>query len=400
MITFDQAVEMILKNVAPLSYQEIPLSQASSEILFEDIYAEDDLPHFSSSAMDGYALIAEETGSAPVTLKIIGVVKAGDKPNIKIEKGQAVKIMTGAPLPKGTDAIVMVEKTEEKNGQVIIKEEVKQGENVRLKGEEIKKGQLALPKGSRLNPSSISFLATLGKTKVKVYRKPKVAVLITGNEVVPPEKKVKLGEVRDANSYGLAAALKEINIVPLMLGIARDNPEELRRMIDKGLREVDVFLITGGVSVGEYDLVKNILSEMKVEQIFWKVAIKPGKPIFFGRKNKKLIFGLPGNPVSVLISFLEFVRPALFKMMGYHNLFLEEKEAVLIDELKKKPGRVNFLRGIIQEKDSSLYVKSSGLQYSHTLSSFAVADCIIILAADSVYFKPGTKVKIQILPWR
>lgn len=399
MISFEEALNLILDHTPILPPIEKNISEINSDILAEDIRAKEDLPIFSNSAMDGFALRSEETRHTPVTLEVKGCIKAGDYPRIEVGKGEAVKIMTGAPMPEGADAVVMKEDTEERDEEVLVRKSIKKGENVRLKGEEIKKDQLTLKKGTWLNPSSLGFLAALGHEKVKVFNKPIVSLLITGSELVEPGRGLKPGEIWESNSTTLKAALAEVNIEPIFLGIARDSLLDLERRIQEGLKASDILLISGGISVGDYDFVREILLKLKINKIFWRVAVKPGKPTFFGKKGEKLVFGLPGNPVSALVTFLEFVRPAILKMGGHMDVLLHEREAILEEKLQKKGGRLNLLKGVFQEKNGMAYVKSAGLQHSHILGSFARANCLIFLEKERKIFKPGEGVKIQILPW-
>lgn len=400
MIHFEEAVRLILSNTPIFPIIEKNNYEINYDVLAEDIRAKEDLPIFSNSAMDGFALRSENTHSVPVDLKIKGCIKAGDSPGIKVGEGEAVKIMTGTPMPEGADAVIMVEDTEEKERKVLIKKSIKKGENVRPKGEEIKKGQIGLKKGSRLNPASLGFLASMGWEKVKVFGKPRVSVLITGSELVKPGLKLMPGKKWESNSVLLNSALAEVNIKPIFLRIVRDKLLDLERQIREGLKNSDILLISGGISVGDYDFVQEILLEMKIKKIFWRVAVKPGKPTFFGKKGNKLVFGLPGNPVSVLVTFLEYVRPAILKMMGQRDVFLQEREAILEEKLQKETDRAYLLRGVFQEKNGMAYVKSAGLQCSHILESFTGANCLIFLEKKKNIYEKGERVKIQILPWK
>ncbi|HEB34482.1 MAG TPA: molybdopterin molybdenumtransferase MoeA [Candidatus Aminicenantes bacterium] len=400
MIHFEETLRLVLSNAPILPITEKNNYEINSDILAQDIRAREDLPLFSNSAMDGFALRSEDTHSVPVDLKIKGCIKAGDSPGIKVGEGEAVKIMTGAPMPAGADAVVMVEDTEEKERNVQIKKSIKKGENVRIKGEEIKKGQIGLKKGIRLNPASLGFLASMGYEKVKVFGKPKVSVLITGSELVKPGLKLMPGKKWESNSVVLSSVLAEVNIKPILLGITRDNLLDLERQIQEGLKNSDILLISGGISVGDYDFVQEILLRLGVDKVFWRVAIKPGKPTFFGKKGDKLVFGLPGNPVSVLVTFLEFVRPAILKMMGKRDVLLQEREAILEEKLQKKTDRAYFFKGMFQEKNGVAYVKSAGRQHSHILESFTGANCLIFLEKEKNIYEKGERIKIQILPWK
>jgi molybdopterin molybdotransferase len=400
MIPFEKALNLVLDQVNTLRMNEKYIHEISSDVLAEDVIAQKDIPNFSNSAMDGFALRSQEAQHAPVALRITGCIKAGDSPETKLNEGEAAKIMTGAPLPNGADAVVMVEDTEEKGNEVLVKKTIKRGENVRLKGEEIKKGQVGLGKGTTLNPASVGFLASLGRQKVKVYDKPKVSILVTGNELVKPGRELRPGKIWESNSFALNAALAEMHIKAVSFGTVRDNLQDMERKIQAGLTASDILLICGGISVGEYDLVQEILLKLKVKKIFWRVAMKPGKPTFFGTKGKKLIFGLPGNPASVLVTFLEFVRPAILKMMGQSHIILKKEKAILEEEIRKKADRLNFVRGFFNVKNGSVYVRSTGLQNSHILESFSRANCLIVLEKSRKIFKPGERVNIQVLPWK
>lgn len=399
MIPWEQALKLILDNTRVLPPRTVRLEETAACVLAEAVRANVGLPLFSSSARDGFALRSEDVRAVPVSLKLKGTIQAGQAAQERVSKGEAVKIMTGAPLPQGADAVVMVEDSEERDGSILVRKRVEKGENVRLLGEEIKRGQVALPKGAVLNPPSIGFLAALECRRVRVYRRPRVSLLVTGNELIPAGKSLKPGEIWESNSLLLKLALAEIHLQPVCLGIARDDRNEFHERIERGLRASDVLLISGGISVREYDLVQDVLREEKVRKIFWRVAVKPGKPMFFGMNSKRSVFGLPGNPVSSLLSYLEFVRPALLKMMGRSDVFLPEKEAVLEEKIVKRPGRLHFVRGIYEEKQGSIRVKSSGLQDSHVLESFSRANCLILLDRDRTEFAKGSSVRIQLLPW-
>lgn len=399
MILFEEALRLISENTHILPAAERDISDLSFEVLAEDVKAQEDIPFFSNSAMDGYALRSEDTRNAPVVLKVKGLIQAGDSSNMELGKGEAAKIMTGAPLVNGADSVVMVEDTEEQGPNVLVKKLVKKGKHVRLQGEEIKKDQIGLKKGTPFNPASVGFLASMGRQKVQVYGKPRISILMTGNELISPGQELKKGQIWESNSFVLTAALREIGIKPIVLENARDDLQDITERIQVGLDTSDVLLITGGISMGDYDFVQEAVLALGVKKIFWRVAVKPGKPTFFGTKGKKLIFGLPGNPASVLVTYLAYVRPAVLKMMGHHRVYLKEVDAILEEEFKKKPDRSNFLRGVFREQNGRIYVKTAGLQNSYMLESFAKANCLIFLEKGKNIFYSGEKVKIQILPW-
>lgn len=403
MLPVEEAQQSILGNTKVLDPVEIPLTEAGGLVLAEDIISPVNLPYFTNSAMDGYAVKSKDTMGAkensPVTLKVMGVIRAGDYPDFTIRDNEAAKIMTGAPLPNGADAVVMVEYTEEETGIVKVKWSVNQGENVRYEGEEIKKGEIALEKGTELNPASIGFIAGLGIRKIRVYRRPRVAFFVTGEEVVGIDEELRPGKIRDTNSITLSMALSQENVEFVFLGRARDELSDIEEKLKKGLKVCDLLIVTGGVSVGEYDYVKRALGDLGVEGIFWRVAQRPGGPMFFGKKGEILIFGLPGNPTSSLVCFYEYVRPALLKMLAKEKVFLLEMEAALLEDIIKKPdGKTHFLRGYLEKQGNAFYVKSTGSQGSHILKSFAISNCLIKVPGEITHIPSGTKVKVHILP--
>lgn len=401
-ISVEEAKSLILENTNILDSTVIPLSQAKGHVLAEGIISPVDLPFFTNSAMDGYAVRsvdAEKSGeSNPTLLKVVGTIRAGDFPDYSLESGEAAKIMTGAPVPKGADSVVMVEYTEEKDGIVKVKKPVTPGENIRYEGEEIKKGEIALEAGTEVTPATIGFIAELGIDKIKIYRTPKVALVVTGEELVGIDEELKPGKIRDTNSIALQSALFGEIAETIFLGRAKDEASDIEEKLKNGLKCCDVLLITGGVSVGDYDYVKEVLNKLGVEGIFWRVSQRPGGPLFFGKRGKSLIFGLPGNPASSLVCFYEYVRPALRRMTGKRNLHLLEIEATLMDELRKQPGKTNFVRGYVEKKGDSFYVKSTGFQGSHMLKSFALSNCLIVFPKDSTHLPPQSRVNVHLLP--
>lgn len=403
MIPVEEAQRLILENTKVLESAEIPLTEAEGLVLAEDIISPVDLPYFTNSSMDGYALKSKDTKganeSSPVSLKIVGVIRAGDYPNFPIGDKEAAKIMTGAPLPEGTDSVLMVEYTEKEEGIVKAKRSVNPGENIRYKGEEIKKGEIALQKKVTINPASIGFIAEFGIKNAKVYRKPRVAFLVTGEEVVGFDEELKPGKIRDTNSITLRAALSQEKAELLYLERARDEISNIEEKLRDGFRWCDALIVTGGVSVGDYDYVKDALRNLGVEGIFWRIAQRPGGPMFFGKRNETLIFGLPGNPASTLVCFYEYVRPALQKMIGKKDVLLMEIEATLLEEIRKQSdGKTYFLRGLLEKKDNSFYVKSGGTQGSHILKSFALSNCLIIVPGDVTHIPSGSRVNVHLLP--
>jgi molybdopterin molybdotransferase len=327
-------------------------------------------------------------------LRIKGEIRAGDFKSITVEEGYAVKIFTGAPIPSGTDCVVMQEYTQQEDDFVLIKNNVRKHENIRWKGEEIRKGQKVLSRGTALNPMVIGFLAIMGIDKVKVIRKPTAYLIVTGSELVIPGTPLRRGEVYDSNSFSIYSALKDMGIEKISVVRRGDNFVAIRKAFEKAVARSDVIFFSGGVSVGKYDFVRELFEKVGVETIFYKVEQKPGKPIYFGRYKGKIIFGLPGNPVSSLVCFHEYVYPAIRKMTGLYPIFLEEKTLTLLKEIGNKGGEVNFLRGRFY-RNTVMPLKH---QSSHMLSSFAKANCLIVVPKNRKLLKKGEKVKVHILP--
>ncbi len=403
MISVEAALEIILSEIKPLGLERTSILSTLGRVLGEDICASVDNPPWDNSAMDGYALRASDTKGAsrgkPVILRIIEDLPAGYVAKKSVKRGEAVRIMTGAPIPGGTDAVIMVEDTDKsevrsQKSEVKVFREAKIRDNIRRAGEDCKKGALVLKKGTAIRAAEVAMLATVGKPNVCVYQRPKVAVLSTGDELVEIEETPSNGKIVNSNSYAISAQIKACGAVPVQLGIARDAKKDLMDKLSYGLAS-DCILSSGGVSVGDFDFVKDVLKEMGSEMRFWKVAIKPGKPLAFGIINNKPVFGLPGNPVSAMVAFEQFVRPAILKMMGVRNIFRKSLTALLTSSLKKKAGRMHFIRAVLEEKNGQFYVTPLEGQGSGVLSSMVMANSLIILPEDAKDAAKGSKVKVQ-----
>ncbi len=399
MITFEGAKKLLEENLFNLEPVKIPVKSAVSHILGEDIYSPLDLPPFTNSAMDGYAVRFEKSDKEMSFKLRKGEIKAGDYKKIKLRPGEAVKVFTGSPLPLNADAVVMKEFVEVKNNILYVKQQIKKGENIRFKGEEIKKGEEVLKKGTYLNPAGIGFLSTMGIREVKVIRKPRVYIIITGNELTEPGKKLKEGKIYDANSFSLYSVLKLIGVKEIKIKIIKDDFEKIKRGFYKALEFADIILFSGGISVGEYDFVRDLMKRERVKTIFYKVKQKPGKPLYFGIFDegniKKLIFALPGNPASVLVCFYEYVYPAIKALSGFKDIFLPERKFILLKDIKKKTDRLWFLKGKLKND----FVLPLDFQESHMLSSFTKADSLIVAPRNKKLLKKGEKVKVHLLPF-
>jgi molybdopterin molybdotransferase len=394
--SFERAREIILDRSALLQSEPVALMDLSGRVLAEDIVTQCELPRWNNSAMDGFA-VSHADNRVGAQLKIIGYIPAGAVAgDLNVVPGTAIKIMTGAPTPQGCQAVLPIEDTEYDEDTVTILQPFKMGDHIRVKGEDIPKNEVILTTGTVLRPAAINLLATLGFTTVKVFKKPKVAILSTGDELVEPGETVGAGQITNSNAYSIAAAVKEAGGEPILLGIARDNRESLQQKLSEGLK-AEVLITSAGISMGDRDLVCDMLNESGVEQIFWKVDIKPGRPTAFAVNNGKLIFSLPGNPVSTMVTFEEFVRPALLKMQGHLNPIKDTVKATLTEAAKKKEGRVQFLRVFVSNSENGLIATSSGDQNTGILSTMIRANGIAILPANRDRIEAGETVDIQMI---
>jgi molybdopterin molybdotransferase len=400
MISVETALKTILDSVDIIGTEKVKLLDTLDSVLAEDVYSDIDIPPFDNSGVDGYAVKFEDIKNAsqnfPIVLQSIANIPAGSYFEGEIKNGQCASIMTGAPIPKGTDAVVMVENTEQTGDNVTIFSSVKNGENVRRSGEDIKKDTQVLKKGTVLRPAEIGVLASLGKSEVLIYKKPVVAVLCTGDELIDPDEKLSIGKIRNTNTYTLISQIKKVGAIPLSLGVAKDTKSDVEEKLKKGL-SADVIITSAGVSVGKYDYVKTVLEELGMKSLFWKIAIRPGKPVVFGLIDKKPVFGLPGNPVSSMLGFELFVRPALLKMMGKKKLKRPEVQAKLLGNIEKKAGLEFFIRGIAEKTSDGWTVKKTGAQGSNILTSMSLANCLIVLSSELSLSKTGEFVKVILI---
>jgi molybdopterin molybdotransferase len=393
MISVQEAKKIISKNISSLEPVLLPLSHAARLILAEDIYATTDIPAFPQSSMDGYAF-SFEGWKKHKRLKIAGEVAAGSNETFTLTPANAVRIFTGAAVPAGADTVVMQEKIQVENGELKIEDEtIQQGNSVRLKGSEIKGGELALGKESVLSPAAIGFLAGIGMAEVKVYPNPSITIIITGNELQQPGETLLHGQVYESNSFALKAVLQQLHINDIKILYATDKPEVVAGTLKKALEQVDVVLLTGGISVGDYDFVWQAATECGVEKLFHKIRQRPGKPLYFGKKENKLVFGLPGNPSSVLTCFYQYVIPALEKL-SKRKIGLQTLQVPLERSFKKVAGLTHFLKGLYDGKTAV----PLDAQESFRLSSFAKANCLIQVDEDTTSLKEGELVDVYLLP--
>lgn len=383
MIEVEEARRLLLAEAPPLGPVEVELGQALGHVLAEEIRADQDLPPADRSTMDGFAVRVADVSSRGNVLEVHGEVRAGEPVgDAKLNRGEAVRIFTGAIVPSGADAVVMVELTREgpASGTVEILEQPTYGQNIRRRGEDVRQGDPILEQGAPIHAAEIAALATVGKTRVRVIRPPVVHVLSTGDEVVEPDTTPLAHQVRNSNARALLAQLGEMGLAGRYLGIAPDVREPLDRAIAEGL-SADVLLITGGVSAGEYDLVGEALTRSGMRLLFHKVAVRPGKPILAGRRGECLVVGLPGNPVSTFTGFAVFVAPVLRRMMGFLRLVDPEVRAVLAERLPRRPGRTTYHLARVEVE--------SGRFVAHPVKTMGSADVISLVRANAFIVTAG-----------
>lgn len=397
MLSFEQARQVILENINSAGIEQISLADAAGRVLAEDINAPWDMPLWDNSAMDGYAVRSSDCGKIPCKLTVAGYIPAGALADgVEVRPGCAIKIMTGAPLPSGADAVVPVEETEVTTGeQVTLNEPVEARQHIRFRGEDVLAGERITAAGTIIRPPEVSMLASFGRALVPVYRRPTVAILSTGDELIELGRTPEAGEIVNSNTLALAAAIQETGAIPRIIGIARDNHESHLDKLREGLK-ADVLVTSAGVSAGDRDLVRIVLEELGVKQIFWKVGIKPGKPIAFGLNDGRPVFSLPGNPVSSMITFEEFVRPALLRMMGHRQVIRPTFRAVLRDDIRNKASdRTTFLRIRLERDGERFYVSTAGKQQSGLLKTMVNAAAIAVIPPGQGFMAAGEEVDVH-----
>lgn len=390
MISVSEAKSLIQQHCFSSKTVELSIVDATGFILSEPVFSLVDTPPFDQSAMDGYAFSFADWDEKS-QLHVVGEIQAGSSFSRKLQALQAVRIFTGAAVPNGADTVVMQEKTIPNEHSVLITDTlIAKGANVRPKGSQTQKGAMVLDTGHRINPASVSLLASVGIHKVKVYANPTVSILVTGKELVKPGNEIAEGMIYESNSYGLHAALKQLNIAPVSVDSVDDDKDLIAKAISKELTS-DILIITGGVSVGDYDYVASALENCGVEKVFHKVKQKPGKPFYFGIKNNTLVFALPGNPAAVMTCFYEYVLPAI---QSFTKINYFKKTALLLaNSYKKKAGLTHFVKG----KTNGPSVEILNSQESYLMNSFAHADCIVELPEDSELFKAGDILNVNMI---
>ncbi|HIJ94953.1 MAG TPA: molybdopterin molybdotransferase MoeA [Desulfuromonadales bacterium] len=395
MVTFEEARRIILSCVSSTGVERVHLLDAAGRVLAEDIVAPWDMPLWDNSAMDGYAVRSADCTKTPCTLTVTGFLPAGARADgLLVEAGSAIRIMTGAPTPDGCDAVVPVEETDDGQQLVTLNQAVVKGQHLRLRGEDVQSGVCFARAGTLIRPPEINMLAGFGLALVPVFSRPTVAILSTGDELVELGQTPGAGEIINSNTLSLAAAVQECGGIPRIIGIARDTRESHREKLREGL-QADVLITSAGVSAGDCDLVRDILEELGTQQKFWKVGIKPGGPTAFAMHGTTPVFSLPGNPVSTMITFEEFVRPALLRMQGLQRVLRPLFKAVLREPLTKKPGKVQIVRLLLEREAGRYYATSAGNQQTAILKTMVDAQAIAILPAESTSFAVGDDVDVH-----
>jgi molybdopterin molybdotransferase len=403
MLSVEEALARVLAAFEPLPSERVPVLETLGRVLAEDVYADMDIPPLTNTAMDGYAVQAADTAGAspeqPVRLRIVHDLAAGYTTDVTVTPGTAIRIMTGAPIPLGADAVVRFEDTERDGEWVSILKGVPVGKNVRQAGEDVKKGTLILPRCTAIRPQEVGMLAALGHKDAWVHRRPRVAILATGDEVIEVDAPWQAGKIRNANSYSNAAQVGRYGGVPILLGIARDDVAELTAKIRAGLEQgADLFLTSGGVSVGDFDVVKTVLAA-EGEMGFWRVRMKPGKPLAFGQIRGVPLLGLPGNPVSAMVSFELFARPAILKMLGKTFLAKPTVKATLLDKVARKDDRRHYLRVMVEKQEGEYFARLTGDQGSGILLSMVQAQGLAIIPEGVDHLPAGARVQVMMLDW-
>jgi molybdopterin molybdotransferase len=379
MLTIDEALARVLAHIPTNPVERVSLDDAQGRLLAEDVVSPEELPPWTASAMDGYAVRAADV---PGTLRVLETVPAGGVPRHAVEPGTATRIMTGAPLPEGADSVVMVEDTTTAGDTVSIGVAATPGQHLRPQGSEVPRGRIVLRRGQAMGAGAIGVCAALGIPSVRVAMRPRVAVLSTGDEIVEPGFALGPGQIHSSNGFALSALVREAGGVPVNLGNVVDDPAAIGAAFREAVR-CDLVLSTGGVSVGDYDHVKGVLAELGIQMDFWRVAMKPGKPLAYGVLDGRPIFGLPGNPVSCMVNFYQFVRPVLRSMLGDPRPFLPVVTANVLGSVARRPGRAEFVRVRLSRDGDTVRAEVAGHQGSAGVLSMADAHGFALIPADA-----------------
>lgn len=403
MIPLDRALAMILERVPRLGSEVVPLGEAAGRVLAAEVVAPRPVPPHDNAALDGVAFRAADvraaSAEAPARLRVIAEVAAGGRAGRPVQAGEAVRIMTGAPLPEGVDSVLGIEDVLLTGGEVAIAGPVRAGANVRRAGEDLAVGDVPVVRGTRLGPAALGVLASMGLDRVDVARRPRVALLATGNELLPVGAPWREGAIYSSNTIALAAYVNDAGGVPIDRGLVGDDLAATMTALDEAL-EADVVITSGGVSMGEYDHVRTAAPRVGVLQVFWRVAIKPGKPFYFGQRGSTPLFALPGNPASALLVFEELVRPALLAMQGANRVVAPLIEAVLDAPYRQRPGRLGLVRCALAMRGGVAYVTPQEGQGSGILSSLATAEAVMRVPPEIAELSAGARVLVRLQGWK
>jgi molybdopterin molybdotransferase len=400
MVEVGEALARVLAELPALEGEMVALPASRGRVLRQEVRSPRDVPPFRNSAMDGFAVRAADIAGAssdrPAVLAVAETVAAGSVARRPLEAGRAIRIMTGAPVPDGADTVVRVEDTDPGDDAVAVRVAVPEGANVRHPGEDVRRGDVVLEPGRAIRPADIGVLASIGVAVLRVARRPRVAIIATGDELVELGQPLGPGQIVNSNAYTLAAAVEDLGGEAVVLGIVPDRPEALRSAFARGLR-ADILLSTGGVSVGNFDFVRTILAELGYRESFWKVAQKPGKPLSFGHCGQTPVFGLPGNPVSALVCFYVYVAPAIRAMMGSRDVHLPIVAATLAAEVSSVESLTEFVRCVLEGPLDDLRARSTGSQSSGVLRSLSIGDGLVICGKGTSALAAGAVVPVMLL---
>lgn len=397
-LRFDEARDVVFERVRALGRvpvtETVPLDEAAGRILAEAAHADRDYPPFNRSARDGFAVIAADVAEVPATLDLLGETRAGEPSRFALERGQTVEIMTGAPGPRNADAVVMVEHSSRTGNAVTLHQPISSGRNLIAAGSEVSRGSCVLASGTRIDYPQIALLGTVGRAAVSVYRQPEVAILSTGDEVLPVASEPEPYQIRNSNAHSLAAQVRRRGGIPRILPVARDRLEETRQLIEEGLL-CDLLLLSGGVSMGKHDLVEGVLRDLGAEIDFTAVRIQPGKPLVFGRVGDTPVFGLPGNPLSTMVTFEVFASIAVDLLGGANESPLRFQRAALAEPFRHKPVLTRFIGAVLSGSYGAATVRPDRGQGSGDVVAFARADCLMVASQERESWEAGEWIEVM-----
>jgi molybdopterin molybdotransferase len=393
LISVDEAQRIVLERAKRLDPERVPIERAAGRVLADPVAALVDLPPFPSSAMDGYALRSTDTADPPTRLPIVARIAAGAPADRALAQGEAMAISTGGAVPEGADAVVPLELVVESDEAIDVPEPVAQGANVRERAGDVSAGDIVLEPGARLGPAQVAALAAAGVSEVQCSKRPRVGILVTGSELRQPGEPLNAGEIYESNGVLLATALQLAGAVPAQLGVVADDADEHERAMERALLGFDMLITSGGASVGPHDLVRATQAKLRVEELFWGVSVKPGKPVAFGLRRDHLVFNLPGNPVSVLVTFELFVRPAVNVLLGVPDPLPEYRRAILASAVKRNPHRDEYVRATRRREGDMVLVDPLPGRESHMIASAARADALVAVEAGEGELAAGEEIR-------